>query len=133
MKLSKAVVLTIAFTELVGFVLREQRKRALLSQAELAEKMGVDVSKVSRIESGVSPVTLLWIVQTNVALGSLGNQLGFSSRTIDRVEELFVKLKRKFPEVNFVLERPKPATGRNSRPGLRVIEMLVKGIPEAVS
>jgi transcriptional regulator with XRE-family HTH domain len=47
--------------------IRETRKALGLTQAELAEMLGVDHSTVSRLESGIIPLTL----RTQLALEAL--------------------------------------------------------------
>ena len=49
--------------------IREARKRAGLTQAALAERIGLDQSGVSRIERGERPVTVDVLVAIARALG----------------------------------------------------------------
>ena len=60
---------TTNFVQSVGQIIAQQRKRAGLTQIQVAEKLGVEKETVSRLETGANPPTLKRLEQLAEILG----------------------------------------------------------------
>lgn len=59
----------------LGYVIRQTRERAGLKQSELAERVGIPTSSLSRIESGAYAVSAANLMQIATVLGTTGADL----------------------------------------------------------
>lgn len=62
-------------TEVLAYQFKELRKKKHITQSQLAEKMGVDKGKISKIENGKYNLTLTTI---NKLASTLGAKIHFS-------------------------------------------------------
>lgn len=59
----------------LGYVIRQARERAGLKQSDLAERVGLPTSSLSRIETGAYAVSAATLMQIASALGTSGADL----------------------------------------------------------
>jgi transcriptional regulator with XRE-family HTH domain len=84
--------------ELVGLKIRELRRQRKLTQTELADRIGIHQSDLSRMEKGEYKVgldTLLRILQSfNLSIGDFFEERPRESTILDRYEGLSEKAQR---------------------------------------
>ena len=57
-----------AFNRAIGIQIRDTRVKLKLTQAELADKLGLDYQYISRLERGQISPTLFWLYDLCIAL-----------------------------------------------------------------
>ena len=57
-----------AFNRAIGIQIRDTRLKLQLTQAELADKLGLDYQYISRLERGLISPTLFWLYDFSIAL-----------------------------------------------------------------
>ncbi len=57
-----------AFNRAIGIQIRDTRVKLKLTQAELADKLGLDYQYISRLERGLISPTLFWLYEFGNAL-----------------------------------------------------------------
>ncbi len=57
-----------AFNRAIGIQIRDTRLKLELTQAELADKLGLDYQYISRLERGLISPTLFWLYDFTAAL-----------------------------------------------------------------
>lgn len=57
-----------AFNRAIGIQIKETRVKLKLTQAELADKLGLDYQYISRLERGQISPTLFWLYDLCIAL-----------------------------------------------------------------
>ena len=90
----------IAFSEVVGGLLRYHRKSDGVAQRDLAAEVGLSTSSWSRAETGQGPLT---ITQFRAATQALGLD---AWRVMKQAEELSAKIPDSSPGFEVVNERP---------------------------
>lgn len=68
----------------LGYVIRQARERAGLKQDELAAKIGLPASSLSRIENGSYAVTATNFMTIADALGTTGSELAAQAERFER-------------------------------------------------
>ena len=91
----------VAFTEILGQVIRKHRQDKEITQDIIAPKAALTASSLSRIESGQTPITVLQLRKLGDTLGVPGWQL------LRKAEELAADIVKASPGVRIVDERPK--------------------------